>query len=152
MRRCSLSAFTVLLLALTLAACGGSSTDTSGSGSGSSTTEYTKVTNDAAGEFAAINDDIAKAAGGGQADSAATWTGLADRLDVLSKRLKSTKAPTSESRAPLAALTDHVAKLGSDARAIAGAGGAQSAGARLLGALTDDSEAVQSDLQKLPLY
>lgn len=151
MRRCLLSTLTVLLLALILAACGGSSSDTSGTDSGSSTTEFTRVTNDAAGEFAAINGEIAKAAGG-QADSAATWTGLADRLDELGARLKGTEAPTSESRAPLAALTEDVTKLGSDARAIAGAGGVQSAGAKLVDALTGDSEAVQADLQKLPLY
>jgi len=151
MRLSGQSAVILLVLALGLAACGGSSGGSSKSGSGS-TAEYTKVTNDAAGEIAAVNDQISSAASGGQADTTAAWTALAARVDRVAVSLKATKAPTTESQAPLAALTRDVTRLGGDVRAVATAGGAGSAAAKLVNALSHDGEAVQADLQKLPLY
>jgi len=152
MRRVRKSALTLLVLALALDACGGSSGGASGSASGSTTVEYTKVTNDAAGEVAAVTGEISSAASGGQADTAAAWVARADRLDKVAAKLEATKAPTSESQTPLAELTRDVTKLAGDVRAVATAGGARSAGARLLDALSHGGEEVQTDLQKLPLY
>jgi hypothetical protein len=144
----------LLVLALALVGCGGSSGDSSAEPSGSTSSAgdssaYTKATNEAASEFVAINAEIAKAAGGG---TAAAWTAMADRLDAVTARLHATAPPTDEAKAPLSALEDDMAKLAADARAIADAGGAGSAAAAQVDALTKDSAAVQADLQKLPLY
>src|SRR3954454_6712231 len=134
---------------MVLAGCGGSS---SSSPSGSKS-DYTKATNDVAGKVQRIADDISStAASGSTANDAAAWKALADRAKAAAGELSAGKAPTPESRGPLAKLVTDIGKLERDVRAVADAGGVNAAGSATLSALSDDGTAITGDLEQLPLY
>lgn len=132
---------------LVLAGCGG------GAPKYGSRRDYTRVTNDVAGKVQKIADDIsATAASGARADDAAAWKALADRLHAALAELRAVRAPTRESKAPLATLVRDLAAFESDVRKVGDAGGVDAADTATLTALSNDGSAITDDFTRLPLY
>jgi hypothetical protein len=135
-----------VLVASVLSGCGGSSSGSGGgssSGSGS-TTRYTKVVNDAAGELGQLSSQVPT--------TAHQYTALADRVHQIVVSLRGIKTPTAAGAPPLAAWTAAIAHYEKDLRAIAARGGTAGITPQLTSAIEADGTAMTNTQEKLVLY